>query len=68
MSKKTSVMTPDRPLVTIAQACALVQANRRTLYNWMQTGKVEYIRTAGGMRRIYVDTLFRAETPKEPAA
>lgn len=53
----------ERTLVNIAAACRLADVSRRTLYNWMHTGKVEYIRTAGGARRVYVDTLFRGLTP-----
>lgn len=49
----------ERTLVNIAAACRLADVSRRTLYNWMNAGKVEYIRTAGGARRVYVDTLFR---------
>jgi len=33
--------------------------SRRTIYNWIASGKVEYIRTAGGSVRIFVDTLWR---------
>ena len=32
---------------------------RRTIYNWIAGGKVEYVRTAGGSVRIFVDTLWR---------
>lgn len=49
----------DRKTVSIAQACELVRVSRRTIYNWMKAGKVEYRCTAGGSRRIYVDTLWR---------
>jgi predicted site-specific integrase-resolvase len=33
--------------------------SRRTIYNWITSGKVEYVRTAGGSVRIFVDTLWR---------
>lgn len=49
----------DRQTISIIKACALVGVSRRTLYNWIAAGKVEYIRTAGGSIRIYVDTLWR---------
>lgn len=49
----------DRPTVTIKQACELVGNSRRTIYNWISAGKVEYVRTAGGSIRIFVDTLWR---------
>lgn len=52
-------MDERRATVTIERACALVQVSRRTIYNWLRTGKVEYVRTAGGSVRIYVDSLWR---------
>jgi excisionase family DNA binding protein len=54
-------MTPDkdRRLVTIMEACKIVPVSRRTLYNWINAGKVEYVRTAGGAVRIYADSLFK---------
>ena len=33
--------------------------SRRTIYNWMAGGKVQYVRTAGGSVRIFADTLWR---------
>ena len=33
--------------------------SRRTIYNWLSSGKIEYVRTAGGSVRIFVDTLWR---------
>jgi excisionase family DNA binding protein len=41
------------------KACELVGVSRRTIYNWLASGKIEYVRTAGGSVRIFVDTLFR---------
>ena len=41
------------------KACELVGVTRRTIYNWLSSGKVEYVRTAGGSVRIFVDTLWR---------
>lgn len=37
----------------------MVGVSRRTIYNWMASGKVQYVRTAGGSVRIFVDTLWR---------
>ncbi len=51
-----------RTLVTIRQAAAIAGVCRRTIYSWVATGKVEYIYTAGGSKRIYVDTLFKTGT------
>ena len=41
------------------KACEAVGVSRRTIYNWIASGKVEYVRTAGGSVRIFVDTLWR---------
>lgn len=49
----------QRPRANIAQACAMAGVSRRTIYYWMQLGKVEFVRTAGGQVRIYADTLLR---------
>jgi excisionase family DNA binding protein len=49
----------DRKTTSIMKACELVGVSRRTIYNWIASGKVEYIRTAGGSVRIFVDTLWR---------
>jgi excisionase family DNA binding protein len=47
------------------KACELVGVSRRTIYNWIASGKVEYVRTAGGSVRIFADTLWRS--PNESA-
>jgi excisionase family DNA binding protein len=49
----------DRQTVSIMQACALVGVTRRSIYNWLKAGKLDYKRTAGGSIRIYVDSLWR---------
>jgi excisionase family DNA binding protein len=46
------------------KACELVGVSRRTIYNWLSSGKIEYVRTAGGSVRIFVDTLWRE--PQRP--
>lgn len=50
----------ERRAISITQACASVGVSRRTIYNWMAAGKVQYVRTAGGAVRIFEDTLWRA--------
>lgn len=52
-------MIVDRKTISIMKACELVGVSRRTIYNWIAGGKVEYVRTAGGSVRIFVDTLWR---------
>jgi excisionase family DNA binding protein len=54
-------MNEPRKTTTIMKACEIAGVSRRTIYNWLGSGKLEYIRTAGGNVRIYVDTLFRDE-------
>ena len=59
----------DRKTVSIMKACDLVDVSRRTIYNWIASGKVEYRRTAGGSVRIFVDTLWRTpSTGPTPSA
>lgn len=57
----------DRKTVSIARAGELVGVSRRTIYNWIAGGKVQYVRTAGGSVRIFVDTLWREPQPIDPA-
>ena len=53
----------DRRTVSINTATELVGVSRRTIYNWISAGKVEYVRTAGGSIRIFADTLWRDAAP-----
>lgn len=55
----SKVMIVNRKTISIMKACELVGVSRRTIYNWIASGKVEYVRTAGGSVRIFVDTLWR---------
>jgi excisionase family DNA binding protein len=59
----------ERKTIPIMKACELVGVSRRTIYNWLASGKIEYIRTAGGSVRIFVDSLWREpHRAEEPAA
>jgi excisionase family DNA binding protein len=49
----------DRQILSIMKACEVVGVSRRTIYNWITAGKVEYVRTAGGSIRIFADSLWR---------
>jgi len=51
-----------RQTLSIMKACEVVGVSRRTIYNWISAGKVEYVRTAGGSIRIFTDTLWRDAT------
>lgn len=57
-------MIGNRKVASIMKCCELVGVSRRTIYNWLDTGRLEYVRTAGGAVRIYVDTLFRSPSGK----
>ena len=50
----------ERKTISIMKACELVGVSRRTIYNWISAGKVEYVRTAGGSIRIFADSLWRS--------
>ena len=50
----------ERETLTIMKACEVVGVSRRTIYNWISAGKVEYVRTAGRSIRIFADTLWRS--------
>jgi excisionase family DNA binding protein len=50
--------------VSIKRACAIVGVSRRTLYNWINAGKVTVKRTAGGPRRILVSSLWQTVPPR----
>jgi excisionase family DNA binding protein len=53
----------DRKTVSIPRACDVVGVSRRTIYNWIASGKVQYVRTAGGAVRIFEDSLWREVQP-----
>jgi len=71
MRMTSETMIVDRKTISIMKACELVGVSRRTIYNWIASGKVEYVRTAGGSVRIFVDTLWRKPeeaSGRQPAA
>ena len=57
----------ERKTISIMKACELVGVSRRTIYNWLSSGKIEYVRTAGGSVRIFVDTLWRDPSAERSA-
>jgi excisionase family DNA binding protein len=57
----------DRQILTIMKACEVVGVSRRTIYNWIAAGKVEYVRTAGGSIRIFADSLWQEPVAEAPA-
>lgn len=56
-------MHNGRVTLTITQAMQRADVSRRTIYNWLEADKVQYVRTAGGSVRIYEDSLFRPVLP-----
>ena len=46
-------------VVNIMQACALAGVSRRTIYNWLNAGRLRYARTAGGAIRIVESSLWQ---------
>jgi excisionase family DNA binding protein len=61
-------MLLERKTVSIPRACELVGVSRRTIYNWLAAGKVQYVRTAGGSVRIFEDTLWRNPESVDPSS
>jgi excisionase family DNA binding protein len=64
----TEATVVERKTISIMKACELVGVSRRTIYNWLSSGKIEYVRTAGGSVRIFVDTLWRDPHRSDRAA
>ena len=56
----------DRQTLSIMKACEVVDVSRRTIYNWITAGKLEYVRTAGGSIRIFADSLWRDASSARP--
>lgn len=53
-------------VVSIKEACTIAGVSRRTIYNWLEAGKLEYVRTAGGGVRIVAASLFRKGEGQTP--
>ena len=59
-------MELERQTLSIMKACEVVGVSRRTIYNWMAGGKIEYVRTAAGSVRIFADSLWRSPESDVP--
>lgn len=55
------VATNGRVRVGTLKAAEIAGVTKRTIYNWINAGRVEYVRTPTAGIRIYVDTLLRYE-------
>jgi len=58
----------ERKTLSIMKASELVGVSRRTIYNWLKAGKLQYVRTAGGAVRIYPESLFGPAKPTDRSA
>ena len=63
IEKYIGIVLHDRPraetiLVTISEACEIAKVSRRTIYNWMDAGKLRVVRTTSGLTRIVLADLF----------
>jgi len=56
----------ERQTLSIMKACEVVGVSRRTIYNWMAGGKIEYVRTAGGSVRIFAYSFWRSPETSSP--
>lgn len=56
------------PTVSVKQAEQIAGVCRRTIYNWMNAGRLRFKRTAGGSVRIYPSSLFREDTKSADAS
>jgi excisionase family DNA binding protein len=66
MIKTPPETKPQRRAMTIDDAAIRVGVSRRTIYNWLSNGRVDWCRTAGGNIRIYEDSLWRPATSDRP--
>lgn len=48
--------------ISVNESAKMVQVSRRTIYNWLNSGKLEYVRTAGGSIRISPASLWEEDT------
>jgi predicted site-specific integrase-resolvase len=46
-------------LLNVVDAAKVVKVNRRTVFNWMANGKVEYVVLPSGARRILASSLIK---------
>ena len=50
-----------RRLTNTASAADIAGVSVRTIYRWIRSNRVEWVRTPGGHLRVYVDTLLKAD-------
>lgn len=62
MSPVTEREELQRPRASIVKSAEIAGVTKRTIYNWMRLGRIEYVRTPSAGVRIFVDTLLYRET------
>lgn len=55
----------DRTTLSIMVAAAKIGVSRRTIYNWIAAGRVNYCRTPGGSIRLFEDELLTLQQRSE---
>jgi excisionase family DNA binding protein len=55
---------PTDPTLTVDDAALKMDVSRRTIYNWLNAGRLKYRRNAGGRIRIFAESLWREERPE----
>jgi predicted site-specific integrase-resolvase len=53
--------------VSIKKAGELAGVCKKTIYNWMEAGKIEFVRNASGHVRIFASTLFKSGSDRDAA-
>lgn len=53
-----------RELLSINEVVRELDVSRRTVYNWIEQHRIDYIRTPSGFVRIFRDSLYRPSAPK----
>lgn len=51
-------MEETRRTLSIGEVCEIVCVRPRTVYFWMETGGIQYVRAESGEVRIYADSIF----------
>jgi len=56
-----------RKLLTIREAAIFCKVSTTTIYHWMDRDLIDWVKTAGGKRRIFQDSLIQRVPPPDPA-
>ena len=61
------LMHNGRELLTLSQTAERAGVSLRTVYKWLNEGRLEYVRNPGGAVRIYADCLYNTADRRQPA-